>query len=111
MRRYTAIYSNSDDGEDESPLRNEADHPDQADLASMQTTQAARDRIESQYGSRFSTLIVIEYFDCVCFHIVDPMHNLFLGTAKHIMKNIWLLDDTNQAYNTQKVSCDDARES
>ena len=26
------------------------------------------------------------YFDC----IIDPMHNLFLGTAKHLMKNIWL---------------------
>ena len=37
--------------------------------------------------------MLLEYFDCVRFHIVDPMHNLFLGTAKHIMKNVWL-DDT-----------------
>ena len=36
----------------------------------------------------------LPYFDCVRFIIVDPMHNLFLGTAKHIMQNIWL-NDTN----------------
>lgn len=32
----------------------------------------------------------LPYFDCVRFTIVDPMHNLFLGSAKHIMQNIWL---------------------
>jgi len=32
----------------------------------------------------------LPYFDCVRFHIIDPMHNLFTGTAKHIMKNVWL---------------------
>ena len=32
----------------------------------------------------------LEYFDCIRFTIIDPMHNLFLGTAKHIMKNAWL---------------------
>ena len=87
-----ACFGCFNDGEDESPLRNESDHREQADLASMQTTQAAKDRIESQYGSRFTALMLLEYFDCVRFHIVDPMHNLFLGTAKHIMKNIWLDD-------------------
>ena len=23
-------------------------------------------------------------------HIIDPMHNLFTGTSKNVMKNIWL---------------------
>ena len=35
-------------------------------------------------------LIELSYFDAICFTIVDPMHNLFLGTAKHTMKNLWL---------------------
>ena len=35
----------------------------------------------------------LPYFDCVRFHIIDPMHNLFTGTAKHLMKNIWLDSD------------------
>ena len=34
--------------------------------------------------------MVLPYFDCVRFHSIDPMHNLFTGTAKHLMKNIWL---------------------
>lgn len=25
--------------------------------------------------------------------VIDPMHNLFTGTAKHITKNIWLLNE------------------
>ena len=29
------------------------------------------------------------YFNCIGYHIIDPMHNLFLGTAKQIMKNVW----------------------
>ena len=59
-------FSDSDVGEDlESPLRNETDHREQADLASMQTNQAARDRVEAQYDSRFSVLMLLEYFDCV----------------------------------------------
>ena len=32
----------------------------------------------------------VEYFDCILYFVVDPMHNLYLGTAKHMMKNLWL---------------------
>ena len=32
----------------------------------------------------------LPYFDCVRFHIRDRMNNLVTGTAKHVMKNIWL---------------------
>lgn len=38
-------------------------------------------------------LMLLPYFDCVRFHIIDPMHNLFTGNAKHLMKNIWLDGD------------------
>ena len=50
--------------------------------------------MEQKYGTRFSELMSLPYFDCVRFHVIDPMHNLFTGTAKHIMKNIWLDTDT-----------------
>lgn len=33
-------------------------------------------------------LTELPYFDCVRLHVVDPMHNLLLGTSKRIM-NIW----------------------
>ena len=34
--------------------------------------------------------MLLPYFDCVPFHVIDPIDNLFTGTAKHIMKNVWL---------------------
>ena len=32
----------------------------------------------------------LKYFDCIQFTIIDPMHNLFLGTAKCVLQNGWL---------------------
>lgn len=46
--------------------------------------------LEQRYGTRYTELMLLPYFDCVRFHIIDPMHNLFTETAKHIMKNVWL---------------------
>ena len=53
-------------------------------------TQADRDRRESESGCCSSVLLKLQYFDAPRMLIVDPMHNLFLGTAKHYLKNIWL---------------------
>ena len=39
-------------------------------------------------GCRYSEPMKLPYFDCVRFTIVDPMHNLFTGTAKRILKNV-----------------------
>ena len=45
---------------------------------------------QEQLGKlRYSILSELCYFDCVRFHIIDPMHNLLLGTAKHVM-NLWI---------------------
>ena len=35
-------------------------------------------------------LVKLPYFDAPCMAIVDPMHNLFLGSAKHILKDVWI---------------------
>ena len=45
-------------------------------------------KLESLYGTRYSVLAELPYFDTVRMTIVDPMHNLFLGTAKKIL-TIW----------------------
>ena len=45
---------------------------------------------ESMFGCRYSALLDLLYFDPVRMSIIDPMHNLFLGTAKHVLKNIWI---------------------
>ena len=74
--------------------RKEDDHCAQAFLGQQQVSNAAKQRVESLSGSRFTSLMHLEYFDCIRFHIIDAMHNLFLGTAKHVMKNIWLNEDS-----------------
>ena len=47
-------------------------------------------QLESAYGCRYSELLRLPYFDPVRMTIIDPMHNLYLGTAKHnILKDVW----------------------
>jgi len=44
---------------------------------------------ESQHGVRYSILMALPYFDPVTFTAIDSMHNLFLGTGKHIF-SLWV---------------------
>lgn len=46
--------------------------------------------MESKYGCRYSILLDLPYFDPIRMTIIDLMHNLYLGTAKHILKDIWI---------------------
>ena len=45
--------------------------------------------MESRYGIRYSELFRLPYFDPIRSHAVDPMHNLFSGTAKHTFA-VWV---------------------
>ena len=45
-------------------------------------TRKDQKTIEQRHGIRYSCLIELPYFDCSRMCIVDPMHNLLLGTAK-----------------------------
>ena len=45
---------------------------------------------ESAQGLRYSALLMLPYFNAPRMLIVDPMHNLFLGTAKHFLQHIWV---------------------
>ena len=40
---------------------------------------------ERRYGVRYSELLRLQYFDIVEFHVIDPMHNRLLGTAKYLL--------------------------
>ena len=51
-------------------------------------SDAARKRVVRQTGVRWSELLRLPYFDPIRSIIVDPMHCLFLGIAKWIMKKI-----------------------
>ena len=45
-----------------------------------------RNKIFRDSGVRFSELLNIPHFDVVRCHVIDPMHNIFLGLAKHTIR-------------------------
>lgn len=70
------------------PLRSKANHRTSIDLILQATTKTARNKLESEHGCRYSVLLDLPYFDPIRMVIIDPMHKLFLGTARHILKNV-----------------------
>lgn len=53
-------------------------------------TKTSRQKIESETGFRNTALLKLPYFDSCRMLLVDPMHNLYLGSAKHILKAVWI---------------------
>ena len=51
----------------------------------LATTQEPRKKIESAIGVKYSVLTSLPYYDSIQFTVIDPMHNLLLGSAKHVM--------------------------
>ena len=56
-------------------------HIAKAFAAKEAETALAKTRIEQSYGVRYSILLTLPYLNVVRYHIVDPMHSLFLGIA------------------------------
>ena len=52
-------------------------------------TKSAQKQIVSEHGVRHSLLIQLPYFDIIRMHAIDPMHNLLLSTAKHMI-SVWI---------------------
>ena len=72
------------------PCRTTQAHREVAQRLSGCTTKTARQKLESSTGYRVTSLLKLPYFEPCRMLIVDPMHNLFLGTAKHVLKDLWL---------------------
>lgn len=51
-------------------------------------TATAPKEILQSYGAKYTVLSKLPSFDVVKYHVIDPMHNIFLGIAKHITK-VW----------------------
>ena len=66
-------------------VRKKSHHVRQAYRAKDAATHSEREQIERQFGIRYSELLRLPYLDIVRCHLVDPMHNLFLGTAKKLL--------------------------
>ena len=68
--------------------REKTTHMEHAKLYLKASTKAQQKELSSEYGLRYSVLLKLKYFDVVRMHVIDPMHNLLLGTAKHVME-VW----------------------
>ena len=66
---------------------NESHRRDVAKLSSCNTKSGLRKK-ESELGCRYSSLLKLPYFDAPTMLVIDPMHCLFLGLAKHFVKKV-----------------------
>ena len=70
---------------------------------SKEVTKTAICQAESLYGVRVSALLDLTYFDPIRFVAIDVMHNLLLGTAKHIFK-LWLSTGIINKHHLQDIN-------
>ena len=54
-------------------------------------TASEREQIEKLNGARYTELSRLPYLNIIRHHVIDPMHNLFLGLAKHVTNTQILL--------------------
>ena len=70
------------------PRRSKASHNAHSRKLKNSSCKSEYDELSKKYGINYSVLTTLDYFDAVRFHVIDPMHNLFLGIAKKTWK-IW----------------------
>ena len=70
------------------PRHNEAHRRDVQRIRNCKT-KTEQKQLESELGCRYSALIKLPYFDPCRMLTVDPMHNLFLGSGKHMLQ-LWI---------------------
>ena len=83
-------------------LHTDTENRIQAENWKRASTKKERASLERKYGTRFSALHGLDYLDLVRSTAVDPMHNLFLGTAKKMVE-IWcntIYEPTGELYLT-----------
>ena len=69
-------------------LRSKESHYQNALAHKSCKTGQQQQLIERKYGCRYSLLLELPYYDVIRMCVIDPMHNLLLGTAKH-MVSVW----------------------
>lgn len=69
-------------------LRTNDEHRSHTEQYLQCKTKVERKKIERDHGVRFLVLLDLPYFDAIVHCAIDPMHNLFLGTSKHMIE-VW----------------------
>ena len=70
------------------PARDLKIHKEKSEDYKNARTESDQTSIAKTFGMRYSCLNELPYFNPIRFSVVDPMHNLYLGIAKHVM-NVW----------------------
>lgn len=60
-------------------------HREQVELSKLAKTKFGKEKIQQEFGIHYFQLLELSYIDVVRCHLVDPMHNLNLGTAKKLL--------------------------
>lgn len=64
-------------------------HPRSVALHKEAVERISQQKVESETGFRCSVLLHLPYFNSNRMLVANPMHNLYLGSAKHVLKAIW----------------------
>ncbi|XP_052097344.1 uncharacterized protein LOC127732339 [Mytilus californianus] len=59
------------------PSRDNESHRQECGFINNSTSKGDKENLERQFGTRYSALLELEYFDPVRMTAIDPMHNLF----------------------------------
>ena len=70
------------------PKRSHIEQKEQGYKHLLAPTPTAQKVIEREFGVKYTVLFELPYYDSVRFLVIDPMHALFLGIAKHTFK-VW----------------------
>ena len=89
LKRFPSILTTSPDysvfGRSLWQARSSEVHHRLAERVKGAVTRTSRQKTEEQAGIHFSDLLRLPYLDIVRCHLVDPVHNLFLGANKQIL--------------------------
>ena len=69
---------------DQWPKRSSQQHQRDAYQVKNCTSESASEKLASQLGVRYTVLLELPYYTSIEMCVIDPMHNLFLGTAKRV---------------------------
>ncbi|XP_048255122.1 uncharacterized protein LOC125381851 [Haliotis rufescens] len=85
------------------PSRNREDHLRCASKASAATCLTKKKQVEKFSGYRYTALLELPYFEPSRMSAIDPMHNLFLGTAKKLFGH-WVEKEILSSGNLSEIS-------
>ena len=75
---------------DQWPRRTSQQH--RQDAYRVRNCKSETEKLASKLGTRYTALLELPYYEAIQMCAIDPMHNLFLGTAKRVFSK-WIESD------------------